>query len=89
MEAMASGLPALVSDIPGNREWVVPGEHGWWFATGKPESLVDGLKQAVECEFEFDSLGERARQRAAERANWKVNFQRLLEAYDLARAGRG
>jgi len=89
MEAMASGLPALVSDIPGNREWVIPGEHGWWFEDGKPESLVSGLKQALEHQAEFESLANRARQRAAERADWRVNFQRLLEAYDLARAGSG
>jgi L-malate glycosyltransferase len=34
LEAMACGLPALVSDIPGNREWVNPGEQGWWFPDG-------------------------------------------------------
>jgi len=89
MEAMASGLPALVSDIPGNREWVSPGEHGWWFEDGKSESLVSSLQQAVERESEFDTLGNRARQRAAERADWQVNFRHLLEAYDLARAGSG
>ena len=34
LEAMSCGIPALVSDIPGNREWVVPGRNGWLFPTG-------------------------------------------------------
>ena len=28
MEALASGLPVLVSDIPGNREWISEGKTG-------------------------------------------------------------
>jgi glycosyltransferase involved in cell wall biosynthesis len=32
LEALASGLPVLVTDIPGNQEWVAEqGEVGWLF----------------------------------------------------------
>ncbi len=31
LEAMATGLPVAVSDIPGNREWVFPTKNGYLF----------------------------------------------------------
>ena len=37
MEAMASGLPVIVTDSPGNREWVRPGHNGWLAAAGDPK----------------------------------------------------
>ncbi len=89
MEAMAAGLPALVSDIPGNREWVTPGEQGWWFEDGKPDALASSILQAAQRRADFEAVGRRSRELAEERANWPVNFWHLLEAYDLARAGRG
>ena len=42
MEALGCGLPALVSDIPGNREWIVPGQAGWLFADGDAGELAAG-----------------------------------------------
>ena len=39
MEALASGLPVLVSDIPGNVEWVEPGRQGWLFKDSDVTSL--------------------------------------------------
>jgi glycosyltransferase involved in cell wall biosynthesis len=86
MEAMASGLPALVSDIPGNREWITPGEQGWWFSVGDQESLACQLEQAVEHRQDLDAMGRQSHERALARADWSENFQRLLDAYDLARA---
>ncbi|HLO14889.1 MAG TPA: glycosyltransferase family 4 protein, partial [Anaerolineales bacterium] len=40
MEALASGLPCLVSDIPGNQEWIVDGENGWFFRDGDVDDLA-------------------------------------------------
>jgi len=34
LEAMACGLPAIVSDIPANLEWIKEGENGWIFPDG-------------------------------------------------------
>ena len=48
LEAMACGCPVLVSDIPGNREWVTPGENGWLFPAGDAEALAQAILQAVE-----------------------------------------
>ena len=42
MEALASGLPAVVSDIPGNREWISEGIQGWLF----PDSEANPMASA-------------------------------------------
>jgi glycosyltransferase involved in cell wall biosynthesis len=84
MEGMASGLPALVSDIPGNREWVTEGAQGWLFPDGNAEALAEKILQAAEAREKFQEIGERARRRAETRADWSKNFEKLLSAYDLA-----
>jgi glycosyltransferase involved in cell wall biosynthesis len=84
MEAMASGLPALVSDIPGNREWVSEGEQGWLFPDGDVEALAEKIVKVAENRQKFPEIGLRARRRAETRADWRKNFEKLLSAYELA-----
>ncbi len=43
MEALASGLPCLVSDIPGNREWIEDGVNGWLFRDGDVDDLAEKI----------------------------------------------
>jgi glycosyltransferase involved in cell wall biosynthesis len=87
LEAMACGLPALVSNIPGNREWVLPGENGWWFCAGDAGSVASGLLQAVRARSELAHMGLRSRQIAEERADWERNFQVLMQAYEFVAHG--
>ena len=83
LEALACGKPALVSDIPSNCEWVSPGEQGWLFQDGSVNELADRMMEI--CEHGIDpQLGRNARDLAEQKANWQVNFQVLLKAYDLA-----
>ncbi len=84
LEAMACGLPALVSDIPANREWVQPGENGWWFPDGDPAALAEGLLRAAEDGKGLQAMGERARAVAEARADWQRNAEHMLEAYQRA-----
>ena len=84
LEAMACGLPALVSDIPGNREWVTPEEEGWWFIKGDPKSLSEGILMSVGNQKALYEMSVAARHITEERANWQENFSSLLDAYSLA-----
>jgi glycosyltransferase involved in cell wall biosynthesis len=84
MEALACGIPALVSDIPGNCEWIKPGEAGWLFKDGDPDALAQGILQAVDERKNLRTIGQNARKLAEERADWSKNFEKLLEGYDLA-----
>jgi glycosyltransferase involved in cell wall biosynthesis len=87
LEAMASGLPALVSDIPGNKEWVIPGENGWLFKDNDAGSLADGLVSVVRSKSELATLGASGRRMAESRADWGKNKQLLEGAYQSAIRG--
>jgi glycosyltransferase involved in cell wall biosynthesis len=84
LEALACGCPALVSDIPGNREWVAPGKQGWLFADGDAEALAGALLLAFDRRAQLGEMGRAARRLAEQRADWRNNFPHLLEAYELA-----
>lgn len=83
MEALACGVPALVSDIPGNREWVKPGGQGWLFPV-KNEVRLAELILVASASRELKEMGIRSRKTAEQRANWNKNKKLLNEAYKLA-----
>src|SRR2546428_5109079 len=47
LEALSSGLPALVSDIPVNRMIVVQTGCGWTFRSGESEDLAQAMHKIV------------------------------------------
>lgn len=81
LEALASGLPVLVSDIPGNREWIEEGVAGWLFPDGETGALAAGMLKAVSAGPQLMEMGRRGRLLAEERADWRKNFPKLLTAY--------
>ena len=82
MEALACGLPCLVSDIPGNREWIVEGKNGWLFRDGDADDLAEKILHAIKSRRSFKKIGESARKTAEQKADWRKNFGKLLEAYE-------
>ncbi len=84
MEALACGRPVLVSDIPGNREWLENSPAGWLFKDGDEYDLADGILNACRNRGKLDEIGQFARSLAEERADWSQNFQKLLGAYRMA-----
>ncbi len=84
LEALASGRPVIVSDIPGNREWVEPGINGWWFEDGDEEDLARTILDAADQRQHLSEMSRAARQLAEKRADWDKNFPNLLTAYETA-----
>jgi glycosyltransferase involved in cell wall biosynthesis len=84
LEALATGTPALVSDIPGNLEWIQDSEQGWIFKKGDVTSLAQALLHAVDARERLPLMRRAARALAENRADWTSNYQELLRAYRLA-----
>ena len=89
MEALSCGLPALVSDIPANKEWVRENVNGWLFPDGDAEALAEKILYVIHQRNKLGPIREAARKSVQERADWPKNFGMLLQAYEQAvqRAG--
>lgn len=83
MEALACGLPVLVSDIPGNQEWIDQDRNGWIFETGNVENLKNSILEIYKTQYKLPIISQEARKTAEKKANWEDNFQKLLFAYQL------
>jgi glycosyltransferase involved in cell wall biosynthesis len=82
LEAMACGLPVVVSDSYGNLEWVEPGVNGELARPGDSESLADAMIAVVTDPRRAARMGEANVAVARGRADWGKNFPilaRLIE----------
>jgi glycosyltransferase involved in cell wall biosynthesis len=90
LQALACGRPAVVSDLPGNREWVRPGRNGWLVPPGKPAEWARAFVEF--CRLPLPQRAEIQQANlvlARQKADWDQNFQMLLAAYDFIQMNRG
>lgn len=66
VEAMASGLPCVVTDVSGNSEAVVDGETGFIIQPGDALALVNAIIKLVQDKTLRKMMGERPKMRALE-----------------------
>jgi len=64
LEAMACGMPVLVSDIPPLMELIENGKYGLYFETGNAESCADEILRFLEDRDLREKMGERAYSRS-------------------------
>lgn len=81
MEALACGLPCLVSDIPANKEWVVENENGWLFRDGDSNHLAEKILAVMRQREKLPEIGEASRRSAEKRADWEKNAEALMKVY--------
>lgn len=81
LEALACGLPCLVSDIPANKEWIVEDENGWLFRDGDADHLAEKILAAMSQREKLPGIGRAGRRSAEMRADWKKNAEVLMNVY--------
>lgn len=84
LQAMACGLPVIVSDIPGNREWVSTGRNGWLFTDGNSDELSASILEAACSQEQRSTYSAVARKIVVDRADWQKNSVKLMDAYYMA-----
>ncbi len=81
LEAMASGLPVVTTDIEGFRFVMTSGEHGLMVKEEEgPEGYARALKFLLENPDKRQEMGEKARQRALD-FSWPRITEQVLDLY--------
>jgi glycosyltransferase involved in cell wall biosynthesis len=78
VEALASGLPVIASDLPGVREVFENGRQGLFSAPGDSDSLAEKIKYLSENIFIREKMMLEARKLAEEKYNQKVIERKLF-----------
>lgn len=82
LEAMACGLPVVVTDLPGNLEWVMDGENGLVVPPGNSKKLAQRIVELLKNKELRKKFGERNVAIAKKRADWEKNVGTLENIYE-------
>ena len=83
LQAMASGVPPIVSDMTGAKEVVNDGRNGWVVPAGDKTSLYNTMLNAYNNKEELISMGSRATASVNSGYSWDDYGKRLLDILDL------
>jgi glycosyltransferase involved in cell wall biosynthesis len=81
LEAMASGLPVVVTDVPAIKEWVQDGKNGFVVPRRDSKTLAKKIVQLLQDETRQKEFGDKNIKIAKERADGDKNFEKLERIY--------
>jgi glycosyltransferase involved in cell wall biosynthesis len=87
-ESLASGTPAVASDLPGVRSVVDHGETGYLVSPSRDEELVEALRRLLSDPAARVEFGRAGRRKAEARYDWRRIARDLEDAYGEALARR-
>jgi len=88
LEAMASGLPVVATDVGGVREFVDAPEGGTFVPKGDAEAMGAAIVSFVDEGAKRRNAGAFNRVRATTKFSWRTSAEQLLAAYRGAMAAR-
>jgi glycosyltransferase involved in cell wall biosynthesis len=88
LEAMACGLPVIVTDLPAIREWI-SNENGLVIPKHSSENVYEALEKYYTNRPLMQLHGSLNKKIAQERANWDLNYLKLKEIYKNLLGGIG
>jgi glycosyltransferase involved in cell wall biosynthesis len=89
VEAMAAGLPAIVSDLPGHDGIVVDGETGMSVRPGDEDQLAEAIRYLAADRAFRVALGRGARNLATREFSLSTSVARHVAAYRRVTAAEG
>ena len=91
MEAMACGLPVIVTDLPANREWVIHEKNGYVIPARQPRVLSNYICSLLYHSNVRAKFSKRNLEIAKEKADWLKNsavFSKVIERTLRSKLGR-
>jgi glycosyltransferase involved in cell wall biosynthesis len=88
-EAMAHGLPAIVSDIGGALEWLEPGRTGLTFPINDAQGLANAIDLLLSSPALAHDMSQAARQRYQDHFRPEHHVARLLDVFQSVLGQRG
>lgn len=82
LEAMACGLPVVVSDEPSNFEWIKDGWNGYIFPRKDHKALAEKLIILLKDKEKRELFGKRNREIIQERGDWNKNMEKIEQLYE-------
>ena len=81
VEAMACGVPVVVTDCPGPREVVVDGVTGIVLKDRNPQTMADAFVKLLTDEDLRKRMGKAGRERVLKEYDWSKNVETLINVY--------
>ena len=87
LEALATGLPVITTQVPGTAELVVDGTNGFVVAADDPGALVEPLRQLLTDTALRAQMGARSRERS-EGFSWTIMAEKYVALYEALISAR-
>ena len=81
LESMSLGTPAIITDIPGNREMIEDGKSGWVVPKKQPQKMAEAILKSYNSPHLSEKMGKAAQERIASRFVSEVTIDGYEQFY--------